>query len=369
MFYPIAPLRAPSADISLHFLSANAIRFAQPTSDPWFRAARPGASGGAWSSDYALSSATIDAVLAYPSILRNDDERAFLQWLRRIKDSGWSSPYDLVSVLGVSALRARQTLRWGLQGPLPSDQWQDEVEGWFDMALAGLQLSYRETATGPADAGVPVDPQTVGDKHCGMQKIRSGAYVNVSAVGLLVIFLVGGVVVMASYVVEPLTACVQARVQRRRGGGGGGGSYSRLEWVSNDVLQLQRLAHEELGLGGEWRNCAGAVPTTAKAGDVLAVLDVADPRHPRLKRPPLSSSTVFEEVTAEEVAAAEAREREREEEKRECVRVEERREVGEVSPTVSMTLTEGDDEDVRWVEREEEEERQRERDWQRRGSV
>ena len=59
--------------------------------------------------------------------------------------------------------------------------------------------------------------------------------------------------------------------------------YARLEWESNGVLQLQRLAHEELGFG-EWRNCDKEVPIPRDALTKLAMLNISDPKHPRLKR-------------------------------------------------------------------------------------
>lgn len=60
--------------------------------------------------------------------------------------------------------------------------------------------------------------------------------------------------------------------------------YQNLEWVSNETLQLQRMAHEELGLGS-WSGTATAssIPITAP-GEQLATLDISDKRHPILKR-------------------------------------------------------------------------------------
>ena len=48
------------------------------------------------------------------------------------------------------------------------------------------------------------------------------------------------------------------------------------------------MAHEELGIG-IWEDCAGfqAVPVTEK-GQLLGVLDIKDPKHPRLKVPSLA---------------------------------------------------------------------------------
>lgn len=57
------------------------------------------------------------------------------------------------------------------------------------------------------------------------------------------------------------------------------------EWFSNDTLQLQRMVHEELGLG-DWQGCSGSnvIPVTRK-GQLLGVFDAGDPQHPRLKKP------------------------------------------------------------------------------------
>lgn len=78
-------------------------------------------------------------------------------------------------------------------------------------------------------------------------------------------------------------------IQRRRNYD----TYARLEWTSNEALQLQRMAHEELGLG-TWRRCVDAVPVTNR-GDRLGVLDISDRDHPTLKAPPLA----FDELLAE----------------------------------------------------------------------
>lgn len=64
--------------------------------------------------------------------------------------------------------------------------------------------------------------------------------------------------------------------------------HSWLEWSVNDFLQMQRLAHEELGFG-TWDGCVGArtVPVTDK-DEKLAVLDTSDPQHLRLTAQTLS---------------------------------------------------------------------------------
>lgn len=56
--------------------------------------------------------------------------------------------------------------------------------------------------------------------------------------------------------------------------------YSGVEWRAASILQMQRLAYENLGLG-IWTRADGAFPVTER-GDVLGSLDVTDPKHPRL---------------------------------------------------------------------------------------
>lgn len=76
---------------------------------------------------------------------------------------------------------------------------------------------------------------------------------------------------------ESAIVCVDKRRKKTK--------LSRLEWFANDQFQLQRMAHEELGMG-TWTGCAGvrAIPVTTEKGQVLAMLDCTDPEHPILKR-------------------------------------------------------------------------------------
>ena len=59
--------------------------------------------------------------------------------------------------------------------------------------------------------------------------------------------------------------------------------YARAEWQTNTTLQLQRMAHENLGLG-TWSRADEGVPVT-EMGDRVGVLDISDKKHPRLVRP------------------------------------------------------------------------------------
>lgn len=106
--------------------------------------------------------------------------------------------------------------------------------------------------------------------------IRSTAYTNFSVFGLAVVFIVGGLIITLSYVLGPLACWIQHRH--------GLDVHTRFEWTMNETLQLQRLTHEELGVGS-WKCCDGSVPIT-EWRDRLAVIDLEDSAHPKLKPPP-----------------------------------------------------------------------------------
>lgn len=105
------------------------------------------------------------------------------------------------------------------------------------------------------------------------QKIRSDAVTSFSVLGLVIILSLGGLIILLSYTIEFVVGWIQTWKKI--------GTYQRLEWIINDTLQLQRLAHEELGFGS-WTKGAAECPITAP-GDRLAVVDVSEPTHPRLQ--------------------------------------------------------------------------------------
>jgi hypothetical protein len=112
-----------------------------------------------------------------------------------------------------------------------------------------------------------------------LQKIRTTAYSSFSVFGLCFIFVTGGTIILTSYALSPILSILQRRRQFK--------SAATLEWCVNETLQLQRLAHEELGCG-TWSNAAGSVPITL-AGERLACLDLTNLAHPKLAVPTTKS--------------------------------------------------------------------------------
>lgn len=89
-------------------------------------------------------------------------------------------------------------------------------------------------------------------------------------------FSIGIITILLSWFIEPLVAFIQKRRNLD--------AYARLEWTTNEVLQLQRMAHEQLEMG-TWSACDTEVPITER-GEKLAVLDLGNLNHPRLVAPP-----------------------------------------------------------------------------------
>ena len=113
-----------------------------------------------------------------------------------------------------------------------------------------------------------------------VQKARSSKHYSFSVLGVAIILAVGGLVMLAAFLLEPILAGLfklpwfQHNHKLR---------YAYAEWQAGSVLQVQRLAHESLGIG-TWSNTDGTVPVT-HSGEKLANLDISDPRHARLMRP------------------------------------------------------------------------------------
>lgn len=266
-FYPIPEFQLIKSDLFIFFLSANGIHFTEETDDDWYSAHRPHAAlrylkyPTAYLQDSPTSALACkwqeqwcnpnlpagrqctpllglsDASDAAANLSRNAEEAEFIAAVTSAIVEMDVDISTIVDNLGISLLTARDGLFAGYQGPLPRNQWQLEVKHWFSAYL-----------------------------------------------GLGVIAAVGGIIMILSCTVEPILGCIRRRRNLD--------IYARLEWSANETLQLQRLAHEAIGAGA-WTECDGAVPVTT-GRDCLAVLDVDDPKHPRLKLPPAT----FEELLA-----------------------------------------------------------------------
>lgn len=209
-FVPIPELQRLDANVLIIFLSVNEIVFAAETNDPWFGATEmvgyktaDKASGSGRVAVYypeepaspmacALQTQICDPSLpegsrctplgaahdihdAYLALYQNASEGdrnraswAYQAWI------GFSEPIsEVIYALSSQSLTARNSLMGNMQGPIPDNQWQLEVQHWHETSLALMQASFVETATGPNDPKVheyvtkPQNAQEV--QFCGSQ--------------------------------------------------------------------------------------------------------------------------------------------------------------------------------------------------------
>ena len=99
-------------------------------------------------------------------------------------------------------------------------------------------------------------------------------YSSFSVLGVGLILVIGGGFIFLDLTLVHIVDYISTR--RRKSKPNPSGTYARLEWDTNTTLQLQRLAHEQIGVG-TWSSRWGH-PITAP-GEKLAMIDVADEEH------------------------------------------------------------------------------------------
>lgn len=160
-FLPIPDLLAPAADISLVFLSANHIIFVKPSDEPvrvlgctsQYQYCKPNAKLNT-NTNCTPMAGIIQVASFAKSLWQTESQKALFNWsASAIMWTSMSMPRPL-KTLGKSSLLSRYSLSNGIQGSLPDNQWQKEVEHWFTVILADLQRVVVEAATGPMDIAI-----------------------------------------------------------------------------------------------------------------------------------------------------------------------------------------------------------------------
>jgi hypothetical protein len=304
---PISELLVPGADVSVILLQTHDIAFFTPVSDPWFEATQgpvnrstPSGRIQVYFSDqparalacvqqYQFCNPSLEqnvsctpllgifeaATVASTTLFSQPKERNTFLWSASAITQMASGFSELAVVMNGAALLASDSLSTYGQYALPSNQWELEVEHWFKFTLADLQRAILDQATGPTvpeASQVHTPPDTAeGRAVCSNQKIRSDSYTSFNVLGLVLIFSIGGLIMLIS----AFLPCATERMRR------GNKPFASLEWITNDTLQLQRLAHEAVG-AGDWEGACDDYPRTPK-GDLLAVLDTTNTKHPVLR--------------------------------------------------------------------------------------
>lgn len=185
-WYPIDGLFRPDGDTDMVFLSANNIIYTDEINDDWYSAHQtpnadfdvvsPGGDDSRGGVNYYMSdepASVLGCKLQYqackPGVSSQDgcsrlggildlangylaspEEQQILSWM-------WPYPWsvdDVITFLQISSLASRLNLEQGIQGQLPDDQWQIDVENWHNINLAHLQGRMIDQAAGPDDEGI-----------------------------------------------------------------------------------------------------------------------------------------------------------------------------------------------------------------------
>lgn len=214
-FKPVPELFIPDSDLYLFFLSAGRVLFVGNSTDPWYGANRQsriqsfiltGEEGETSPAKYMFYQSEPASPLActmreqfcsphipygnctplttvndaynlalLPMADTNPEEAERLQWAL---DAMWEFSPNLAvlpRILGGQALHSRNSLNQGVQGPIPGDQWQQDVQYWFNTALAAMQSAFIAAATGPTDPNIlqfATTPNTTAQRSVCSNQVR-----------------------------------------------------------------------------------------------------------------------------------------------------------------------------------------------------
>ncbi|KAH8894585.1 hypothetical protein GQ53DRAFT_820955 [Thozetella sp. PMI_491] len=322
-FIPVEELFRADGDLLLVFLSGYGVDFLEPTEDEWYRANTPGpnlshndnegsipswipedaASPMACLQQYqfcntalpsgeacarlesstdaaiealALFNTTYDELISNSAVNELASQFSWYTWVLTFSNYGI---YSYLQEFGANSLDSRSGLAQGVQLPMPVNQWQLDVTHWWATMLAGLQAAWVQAARGVTSLDLQpftfLPNSSYQKQFCNSQKIQSSEHASFSMFGLCFTFITGGIIIVISFILEPLLSYLHRKRSHK--------SYAYLEWVSNETLQLHRFGYDSVG-SGTWSHCTDSVPITS-TDEPLTGLDLSEPQHPRLGWP------------------------------------------------------------------------------------
>ena len=181
---------------------------------------------------------------------------------RTVIASSSSSIYHATHTRGGGALRANEGVSQLSQSALPNNQWHIEVGAWFDAGLSRLQALIQEYVTNPSNL-VPGSylmrfdevPGNIWWEQCYSQLVNDSTdSSSFSVLGLAVLFIAGGLIILASLTMDTVIGFIQNKTKH--------GAHARMEWIIHDKLQMQRMLYRDMGLG-VWHEGTQKIPVTA----------------------------------------------------------------------------------------------------------
>ncbi|KAI5861300.1 hypothetical protein GGS23DRAFT_576140 [Durotheca rogersii] len=265
-FRPIPEMEAPG-DATLFFISNNALLFVEPCDDPVFSAHM-----AYWhpltDSTYYLQDRVTGVLGCLEQYQWCDAHKGACSTVGNVGDLMTQLPRNIVPTAMQNAtitmiaqalkdhaslphtaalpnlnLAADRNANIPFQLPLPSNQWQVEVQNWHATVMVLLQQALLQRMAGPTDPVLsryvdrPSTPEDIA--LCGRQRVRlcpGGGVANVSTVGLFLILTSSTLVILTSLFLDKIAGYVGGWLPSVRA--------RQRTWVLDDCLHLQRLVYE-----------------------------------------------------------------------------------------------------------------------------
>ncbi|PHH74046.1 hypothetical protein CDD83_4635 [Cordyceps sp. RAO-2017] len=308
-FAPVPQLFRPDADTVITFLSGEGVSFSQPSPDPWYlgvvegpefttpdnrsytlywpqEAASPMAcfkqfqycngpgNCGPLASSYDAYRGAAPLFNVSAERLMQNEETATVRdryiWFSDLLVDGLESFQDAIST---ESLQSQPRIHDGTVDPIPNNQWQLDVIQWWDTMLATIQqqfISLQGLDFIDPDSEQLRDKETINwHDICANQKILSSDHTSFSLLGLLLTYIIGALIVVMSYALEPIYGFLWRRWGYKE--------YTFLQWTADETLQLQRAAHQGIG-SGTWTGFVDAIPTTEENEALADLAKIYIPR-------------------------------------------------------------------------------------------
>lgn len=207
-FNPIPELCTGDSLLTIVFLSSNHVPFIQRTTDDWYTATTLGERlvlGGyngtlqTYLQNEAASplaclqreqicdpslpeghrctplGSFADLQANVEALVKDQDQLNRISWTYDVLTSPSQLLADVIAKLHSSALLARYSMSANLQGPLPDNQWQLEVQFWFATIMAQVQQAFIRAAMGPSSPDLDVfstPPESDASKELCRNQVR-----------------------------------------------------------------------------------------------------------------------------------------------------------------------------------------------------